>query len=135
MKIIALDIDGVLMVNGIFSQAAVKNLNDLLDKVPDLNIIISSSWRHRGLNFVKNMLKQAGVNACRVIDRTDLTDSDDRGHHIERWIEDNSPDAFVVLDDKADMAGILDHLVQTNPHVGLTSADTKKALDILSKPC
>ena len=133
MKIIALDIDGVLVVNGVFSQAAVKNLNDLLAKEPDLKIVISSSWRHNGLQFCRDMLKYQGINEHKIIGTTDLVDKDDRGHHIERWVQDHKPETFVILDDKADMDGVIDHLVQTNPYIGLTGSDVKKALDILNK--
>lgn len=134
MKVLMLDLDGVLIVNGVFSKAAVNNLNDLLDKEPELKIVVSSSWRHNGLQFCRDMLKYQGINEHKVVDATDLVDKDDRGHHIERWVQDHKPESFVVLDDKNDMDQILDHLVQTNPYVGLTASDIKKALDILKKP-
>lgn len=133
MKVLMLDLDGVLIINGKFSQAAVKNLNKLLKKVPDLKIVISSSWRHKGLKFVKDLLNTNGIDEDRIVGATDSTKRDDRGHHIERWVEDNEPDSFAILDDKNDMDKILDHLVQVNPYVGLTSADVKKCLDILNE--
>ena len=135
MKVLFLDIHEVLRLNGKDSPSAYRNLNKLLKDVPDLKIVVSSSLRHKGLKFVKELLAKNGVDKDRVIDVTDSTMRDDRGHHIERWIEDHEPEAFVILDDHNDMDKVLDHLVQVNPHVGLTSANIKKALDILKKPC
>ena len=79
------------------------------------------------------MLKYQGINENKIIGTTDLVDKDDRGHHISRWVQDYKPKAFVILDDKSDMDGVIDHLVQTNPYIGLTGSDVKKALDILNK--
>jgi len=132
MRVLFLDFDGVVHIAGKFSEAACKNLNKLLDAEPDLKIVISSSWRHKGVKFCKEALKENGVNSTRVIDRTDLK-TGDRGKHILRWIAEYKPKYFVILDDNNDMDSVRDRLVQTNPFIGLTSADTKKALDILKK--
>jgi hypothetical protein len=133
MKIAFVDFDGMLKINGSFSPSAIKNLNKLLKEEPDLKIVISSSWRHRGLKFCKNALEKQGIDPEKVVDTTDSTSRDDRGHHIERYVKDHGLESFVILDDKNDMDKVLDHLVQTNSFVGLTEADTKKALDILKK--
>jgi hydroxymethylpyrimidine pyrophosphatase-like HAD family hydrolase len=131
-KILFCDIDGVLIVNGTFSQAAVKNLNELLTKEPELKIVISSSWRHNGLQFVKDMFKYQGINEHKIVGVTDPINRDSRGHHIERYLQDHKEiDKFVILDDKNDMDKVLNHLVQTNPYVGLTGSDVNKTLDIL----
>jgi hypothetical protein len=136
MKVLFLDFDGVVIINGVISKAAIGNLNKLLSQEPDLKIVVSSSWRHSGLSFVKGMLGNYGVDPKKVIDVTDLTQKDDRGHHIERYVLDHKDiKHFVILDDKNDMDKILDHLVQINPYIGITGSDSKKALDILKKPC
>jgi hypothetical protein len=133
MKICFCDFDGVLRIGDKFSPSAIKNLNRLLKKEPDLKIVVSSSWRHRGLKFCKGMLEKQGVDSERVVDTTDGAKRNNRGHHIERWIKDHKPEAFVILDNKADMDKVLDHLVQTNSFIGLTESDVKKSLDILKK--
>ena len=99
MKVVFLDFDGVININGSFSPAAIKNLSKLLEKDPELKIIVSSSWRHNGLKFVKDTLSKEGIDKDRVVDTTDSTQRDDRGHHIERWIQDHKPEAFVILDE------------------------------------
>lgn len=134
MKVLFLDIDGVLNISNKFSKASVKNLNLLLSSNPDLKIVISSSWRRKGLDFVKKVLSKEGIDSSKIIGATDLKDVDDRGHHIERYLEDHKEVTnFVIIDDVDDMDNVVDHLVQTNPLVGITTNDVKKAVDILAK--
>lgn len=130
MKVVFLDIDGVLRVLNKFSESAVKNLNKLLEEVPELKIVVSSAWRHKGLKYVKDMLEDNGVDSSRIIGITDTKkDSPDRGHHIERWLDKHKEvTKFVILDDKEDMDRVVKELVKTNPYVGLTSSDVKKAI-------
>jgi hypothetical protein len=133
-KVIFLDCHGVLEINDKPSPSAYKNLASLLKKVPDLNIVISSSLRHKGPKYVRELLGKYEIEEDRVIGVTDLTTVDDRGKHIERWLSTNEVDGFVIFDDHRDMDLVKDHLVQTNPFIGLTSKECKKALDILKKP-
>lgn len=138
MKVIFLDIDGVLnpfshlSPEGNFSKIACKHLNALLEGCPEAKVVISSSWRHRGLDVVKDVLKRNGIDCDRVIGMTDETNHDDRGHHIERWLKDHSVEKFVILDDDSDMTDKeYTKLVKTNSWIGLTEKDVKLALDIL----
>jgi hypothetical protein len=133
MKILYLDFDGVLIINGSISPTAFKNLNELLVQSKDLKIVVSSSWRHKGIKVVKKLLQDNGVEGSRIVGTTDLKEKDDRGHHIERHVQDHAPKDFVILDDHSDMDRVKDHLVQVNPYVGLTGSDIKKALAILNK--
>ena len=66
MTVCFLDFDGCLVVNGVFSQAAVKNLNDLLAKEPDLKIVISSSWRIMAYNFAGTCLNTKALMRTRL---------------------------------------------------------------------
>jgi hypothetical protein len=136
MKIVFLDIDGVLIPgNGsfAFSKVACKNLNSLLKQVPDLKIVISSSWRHAGMESVKKTLQNQKVDYAKVIDITG-DERGERGIQIQAWIDKHSEVThFVCLDDDSDFSNMMDRLVRTNPNVGLTEADVKKAIDILNK--
>jgi len=129
-----LDFDGVVIVNGVFSKAAVFNLNSLLEKEPELKIVISSSWRHKGLEFCKILLEENGIDSDKVIGMTDAKLSEEgRGGHIERYLYSHDVDKFVILDDQGpkDMDNISSYLVKTNPFVGLTASDVAKAIKIL----
>lgn len=134
MKVIFCDFDGMIRVGDKFSKSAVSNLNKLLKEVPEAKIVISSSWRHKGMKVCKDTLSANGVDVGRVIGMTDILKNDpERGHHIQRWLDSHKEvDKFVILDDKSDMRPEMRELVQTNPHVGLTSADVKKAVKLLS---
>jgi hypothetical protein len=139
MKVIFLDFDGVMnpeknyQPDCNFSKAAVKNLNTLLDEVPDAKIVVSSAWRHRGIMFVKEVLKKNGVTSGRVVGITDLKHETDRGHHIERYVKDHSIETYVILDDRRDMDSSLSHLVHVNPVVGLTEKNVEDAVKMLKK--
>ena len=132
MRVVFLDFDGVLNTEksysstGDFSKAACKNLAKLLELDENLKIVVSSSWRSKGLKKVTEILKNNGIDPGRVFDTTDHTHKDDRGHHIERYLDSHKDiKHYVILDNKADMDKIRDHLVQTNPIVGLTSKDVE----------
>lgn len=137
MKIIFLDIDGVLFIYGKynFSEIACKNLAKLLEEVPDLKIVICSSWRHLGMDQCKNTLDFHGIDKNRVIDCTG-NERGTRGDQIQAWMDRNlGVTNYVIIDDDSDFPNMLDHLVKPNGYVGLTSDGTKLALDILKKPC
>jgi hypothetical protein len=137
MKVLMLDIDGVLFVFNTysFSPSACKNLNEILNKEPELKIVISSSWRHLGLDQVRKTLAANGIDSSRVVDITGDEDGE-RGIQVQAWLDRNpGVTNFVVIDDEQDFSNMMAHLVHTNSYVGITSADVTKALDILKKPC
>ncbi len=135
-KIIMLDIDGVLFVYRTynFSKAACNNLKKLLDEVPDLQIVICSSWRHLGLDSVKTTLDFHGIPKERIIGCTgDLNGT--RGDEVREWMNKNpGVTNYVIIDDDREFPGLEDHLVRPNSFAGLTSADVKLAIDILKLP-
>lgn len=140
MKIIFLDFDGVLNCylhrynDETFSPSTCKNLNILLEKDPDLKIVVSSSWRMWGLDYVRKVLDKNGIDSKKVIDITG-NENGNRGHQIQSWMDRNpSTTNFVILDDESDMGNLINRLVKTSSFVGLTSADVDKAIEILKKP-
>lgn len=144
MKVLFLDIDGVLNLvpshdnDGKFHKPAMINLEFLLNKVPDLKIVVSSAWRKNGLKSVRNTLKENGVDPRKVIDITGDEQSPDekdhRGYQVECWLE-RHPEVkdFVILDDQTDFVPLKDKLVKTTGHRGLTQANVEKALEILGE--
>jgi len=159
-KVIFLDIDGVMVtrssvrrrdvINGQYHSSAdprcVKNLNWLIDKTK-AKIVISSAWRYIGLQEMRIILQFWGVDAD-VIDVTPrsheltqkrynskewkaITDPK-RGDEIAWWISRNQPEAFVIIDDDADMCSLLPYLVQTKFKFGLTKERAEAAVKILT---
>lgn len=152
LKLLFLDIDGVLndhtqQSNGYcgVGQKQVDNLNRVLDEVPDLQLVISSSWRYMmssgqmTLVGFSNLLCTHGVKAHRRIhgktepDETVCTRDRSnfcvcRSELISRYLEAHKPDSFVVLDD-----GPLEvpNFVLVDGSLGLTNGDVTKALRML----
>lgn len=145
MIVIFLDIDGVLITGkrgwktpGPENVAA---LNRLIEET-GAEIVVSSCWRvGRSVPELAMLLGSWGVKG-HVLDRT-FADEKTRGQEILTWIHthpENWPmsiplptpvEEYVILDDDADMGLLLNHLVQTDPHSGLTQADVDRAIHIL----
>lgn len=144
MKVLFLDIDGVLNLwpkpqrTGIFDKTACINLEFLLNKVPDLNIVISSSWRYKGLDKMQEILQSNGIDPRRVTDVTGNEQSKDhkdhRGYQIELWLE-RHPDVknFAIVDDNTDFVPLMHKLVKTNKYGGLTQSKVEKLIELLNE--
>ena len=122
IKVIFLDIDGVLNVYGIeydeygqiFHEHLVDNLRRIIDET-GAKIVISSTWRFYGLKRMQEMWKFRNLPG-EVIDitidcydlikegRFEFYDDVMRGHEIQDWIDDNSHrlENYVILDDDND---------------------------------
>lgn len=122
MKIIFLDIDGVLNVHEIgsvyekdrfghlFVQDFVNNLGRIVEET-GAKIVISSTWRYAGLEIMKEMWAERGLPG-EVIDITpdcmylhneglfEWIDQVERGHEIDYWLSHN-PEVtnYIILDD------------------------------------
>lgn len=139
MKVIFLDFDGVLAPYGNhyvakkFSKSCVKNFNKILKEVPEAKIVISSSWRRHGLEYVKDMLKDNGIDEKRVIGMTPEHQPSTRNRHLEEWIDEHKDiDQFVILDDESHhMDLLMKKLVKTNSWVGITETEADRAIELL----
>jgi hypothetical protein len=125
MKIIFLDIDGVLNIisqsnsRDEFGQCFHKHFEDNLSWIieqTDAKIVISSTWRASGLGVMKNMWKCRNL-AGEVIDITptevdvvesgacEFYDQVDRGFEIQQWIDKHKDQitSYCIIDDCNDM--------------------------------
>jgi len=158
-KLLFLDIDGVLnsfqsaimehkykklrmnypasMHFGKFCPLAQSNLKLIQDCVPELEIVISSSWRvDKTVRELQHLLGYDGViNATRVIGKTPIIGRP-RGIEIQRWFDwhtsGRSTGAFAILDDDDDMHPYEDFLVQTDSYHGLMYRDAADVITILN---
>ncbi|HEC72062.1 MAG: HAD domain-containing protein [Candidatus Thorarchaeota archaeon] len=158
MKIIFLDIDGVLVTPGslrasggkVFSDfhpPCVACLNEIIKK-SNAKIVISSTWRHGHPKYfdIRSFLEEQGVKG-EIIGMTRTGDSAHRGIKIMAWLADHSNgfqvknavgqiigsdriDSYVILDDT--LVRPYDNLVQTDMNDGLNPNHIKKALEILN---
>lgn len=124
MKVIFLDIDGVLNVHlperdqygSLFHVQFECNLKHIIDET-NAKIVISSSWRHSGLSVMQEMWKYRnlpgeviGVTPSRSqhdinenCSRMPFNERLERGWEIQEWVDSNSPDKYCIIDDDNDM--------------------------------
>ena len=150
MKIIFLDIDGVLVTRDSLTRwgqmqdkvrgytmldpAPIKLLNDIIEKT-GAKIVISSSWRiGRTVEDLKKELKAGGLNTSTIIGMTPILHTG-RGSEINAWIDDrygfHPPIViqFCIIDDDIfDMDPLKEEVVQTNMSGGLMEIHAQAVL-------
>jgi hypothetical protein len=161
MKIIFLDIDGVLNVycegrdqfGCTFHSNFVDNLRNIIEQT-GAKIVISSTWRSDGLETMQEMWKFRNYPG-EVIDITPLSfelinlglfeyyDQIERGHEIEMWLKVHPEVSnYVIIDDDNDMldnqkanfvrtANNMNHPDKIDIGYGLTKICSEKAIEIL----
>ena len=135
MKVIFLDIDGVLNTNSDkeISTDKLKLLSELVSKT-GADVVLSSSWRNWWNNpktnipgsFITKWKKQFLDNNLSITLTTELECP--KNLSIEKFIIRHDVKCFIVLDDEPiDIS----NLVQTNGDIGLTQLDCQKAAHLL----
>lgn len=152
-NVLFLDLDGVLNstasfrlnerkgMNGMheaLSETSCSNLQHVLDLVPSLRMVISSTWRlYYSMTDICRMLEERYIDAKRVIDKTPATMSGPRGHEISLWLKDYPKiKRFVVVDDDAEAhvfaADRRCLSIKTNHHDGLLFSQAEEIIKFLS---
>jgi len=141
-NVIFLDIDGVLNCQLFYEKREDhgKEVDDIdpvrvgwlneLCKETDSVIVISSVWRHRGIDFLREKFKEIGAT-FEIIGVTQGSSHAVRGVEIKKWLDDNCLNLFgvhghdfyryAIIDDDSDM--LLNqgpHFFQTDTYSGLT---------------
>jgi len=109
-------------------------LNILYEIVP-YDIVVSSAWRH--CVDCRQLLYDNGLNPdIEIIDCTHISFiSEDirRGFEIYTWIKTNNFNGnFIILDDKTNMANLVDWLVLCDHSIGFDLPEFEKAKDMLT---
>ena len=143
------DEDGAL-----FDPEAVNNLACITEKVPDVKIIISSTWRLKGWEWMLRLWKKRKlpgaiysftpvlevvcfVDKINQIDTTSVYPIGTRGLEINEWLRNNASlnifsYKYVILDDDKDLLlRQQDNFILTDPFYGITKETVVKALEIL----
>lgn len=160
MKILFLDIDGVLNSEASFRfwhrmrfkpeevapwgwhlpedrreelcPICITNIHRIFEEVPDLKIVVSSTWRLHGLEELKKIFHHWPEIADRMIDITPDFGIGPRGNEIKHWLHTNQNKygeiQYVIVDDDGDMPGLHKRFVQTKWRDGLTAT---KAWEII----
>ena len=144
MKIIFLDVDGVLNRCGASSQGLEEDKLLLLKQIihaTGAKVVISSTWRKipRQLHRLCSTLLSYDadiIGSTPVLDTKEgdspIIHSKSRGEEIQAWLNTHpNPDQFIIIDDGSDMGTLSNHLVQTNSYSGLTRGAAKLAIALL----
>ena len=156
MKVIFLDIDGVLNCEGSRSRCVgyrgiddkkAENLAKIV-KATGAEIVLTSTWKdgwrktdkaHQGIraSYLDKKLKKQGLV---VFDKTRDSDGEgwfSRGEGILDYLENHAVENYVILDDYQfdfDWCDLTDNYVKTdNYNGGLTEELAEKAMEILNR--
>lgn len=132
-----------------FDPNAVANLAKIIVET-GADIVVSSTWKFMGLSEMQEMWEERSLPG-KIIDITPNTVSDEvllyadlehmeltpiRGMEIKEWLDSKGKKVsrYAILDDMDSMLHEQkDHLVLTNPTVGITESDAFKAISILNQ--
>lgn len=153
MKIVFLDIDGVLNSNDTedvfrgfigLDYSGIKLLREIVDTT-GAEIVLVSSWKSRWYkdhkdcqnnlaNYLDQRLAEEGL---KIIDKTEGS-SFDRGAGIAGWLSERPVESWIVLDDEIfpdyEEYGIMPHLVKTSFYDGgLKDKHVEIAIKMLNK--
>lgn len=156
MKVIFLDIDGVLNHEDWFEKVY-EQLNDLggKDNFDELSyfaleidpekvkliqeiinktgaeIVLSSSWRH--MRNVNEILSRHNLSFIAKTPDFIEAECNDRGDEIQHWLDNNTVESFVILDDDRDMLeSQKNNFINTDGLIGLTEEHVEQAIKILN---
>ena len=152
IKVIFLDIDGVLrpVTGEAFSKKCIAKLNQLIEQT-ESKIVISSTWRQQGIDYVKEFLYKNGLVGD-IIDITPILGVSriwskfekyekikvPRGLEIKQWLVDYTNmdqyvESYAIIDDSGDMfLSQLDHYVNVEQTKGFDNKCLKDAISILN---
>ena len=157
MKIIFLDIDGVLLPfpnndessygGALFPRSTVEALMYLMKEAEGCQLVLSSTWRVRPdfIEDILNCLRGYGIEIDSFYDITDPAFHNERQWEIAKWISDHKDLGenlmWIALDDENLLDGEANErykdqfqgrVVQTKSDIGLTMEDARKAVDIMN---
>lgn len=114
----------------VLDEKAIKLLNIICKFLPDMKIVISSSWRtHYDMNIMLQKLFDVGFRYLDVVIGYTPVTHQTRGADIYEYCLNNIVETFCILDDSADIfSHQKDSFIQTNPAIGLTIIEVFKVI-------
>lgn len=167
-RVLFLDFDGVLNTEShqqmlrlegkprwddygqLFDPKAVENLKMILDAVPDVLLVINSSWKLEGLDRMRALWEARGLpgtihsvtpDYAPDLMTVDLQVPDNlallagKGNEVKEWISRYAPNGckYVILDDVPDyLPEQAAFVICTDPCKGITDADVIIAISLLN---
>lgn len=123
-----------------FCPIALSNVEELVRRVPEVKIVVSSTWRlNETVDSLKKILSPSKLVSNAIIDVTPAfrgeVVGDVRGREIQHWLDTHlGVTNYVIIDDDSDMLDSQkDNFVQTSNLHGFIYGDMLRALRILAK--
>lgn len=117
-----------------FCPIALRNVEELIERNPDLKVVVSSTWRlGETPETLKKILSPSKIIGDAIIDITPAFRNGPRGEEIQDWLN-NHPDVtqYVIIDDDSDMLDSqMNNFVNTDNLHGFMFRDMLKACEIL----
>lgn len=130
-----LDIDGVLNGYNIyqsnrpyplseFNEEKVEILNSLFDEMPEIKLVLSSSWRF--FDGIENIIRESGVKK-ELFSITPYSIIN-RGDEVKQWLSNFDGEyKYCIVDDVDDFdKDQKNNIVFTDPNIGITKKDVEK---------
>lgn len=117
-------------------KIALSNLERVLEEVPNLEIVISSTWRKsRSVEDLQALFKLWGFSKPEIIvGKTPVSNREIRGKEIQQYIELNNISNYCIIDDDSDMLDSQkSRFVQTNGRHGFMWDDYNKVVELLKE--
>ena len=122
----------------------VANLRKILKDVPDLKIVVSSTWRMgydvntdevKGIfNYFEDIKQRVIGRTLRLFLESDPHKCAQRGEEIKEWLS-RHPEVtdFVCLDDDNDFDAVRGNFIRTSGETGLTISNARDCIRILNR--
>lgn len=139
MKVLFLDVDGVLNRCGMSAQGLESDKLGLLRRIimeTGCNVVLSSTWRKfdRLLVRIKAEIELHDVTPCLDEIQGGLWTAQPRGMEISTWLGNHPQvERYVILDDDSDMGALKPHLVGTQSFIGLTPRIAAEVIERLNR--
>ena len=130
-----LDIDGVLNGYNIyqsnrpyplseFNEEKVEILNSLFDEIPEIKLVLSSSWRF--FDGIENIIRESGIKK-ELFSITPYSIIN-RGDEVKQWLNNFDGEyKYCIVDDVDDFdKDQKNNIVFTDPNIGITKKDVEK---------
>lgn len=130
-----LDIDGVLNGYNIyqsnrpyplseFNEEKVEILNSLFDEMPEIKLVLSSSWRF--FDGIENIIRESGIKK-ELFSITPYSIIN-RGDEVKQWLSNFDGEyEYCIVDDVDDFdKDQKNNIVFIDPNIGITKNDVEK---------
>lgn len=145
MRVLFLDVDGVLNRTGFSPQATIgmrswiepelaARLVAILETI-NAKIVLSTSWRiDSSLAELRAELHASGIDGSWLLDMTPDLPDDERWPEIAAWMKqhDVAPADVVILEDFYEMGPLTERAVMLDPATGLDEAATSAIVALFS---